>query len=79
MGMNKHCVRNRKILTSTVEVMGVRECEEDFNISDENLSEDGQVVVNAYGYPIAALDRSQDIVRGSEALVLTDENIVRLA
>jgi len=37
------------------------------------------VEVNAYGSPIAALDRAQDIVRGGEALVVTDENIVRLA
>ena len=79
MGMNKHRVRDRKILSSTVEVMEVSECEEDFHISDGNLSEDGQVEVNAYGSPIAALDRAQDIVRGGQALVATDENIVRVA
>lgn len=78
MGMNKHRVRDRKILSSTVEVMEVSECEEDFHISDGNLS-DGQVEVNAYGTPIAALDRAQDIVRGGQALVATDENIVRVA
>ena len=78
MGMNKHRVRDRTILSSTVEVMEVSECEEDFHISDRNLSEDGQVEVNAYGSPIAALDRAQNIVRGSQALVVTDENIVRV-
>ena len=69
-----------KILSSTVEVMEVSECEEDFHISDGSLS-DGQVEVNAYGTPIAALDRAQDIVnvRGGQALVATDENIVRVA
>ena len=77
--MNKHRVGDRKILSSTVEVMEVSEYEEDFNIWDGNLSEDGQVEVNAYGSPIAALDRAQDIVRGGEALVVTDENIVRVA
>ena len=30
--------------------------------------------VNAYGSPMASLDRVQDIVRGGEALVVTDEN-----
>ena len=44
--------------------MEVSECEDDFHISDGNLSEDRQVEVNAYGYPIAALDREKDIVRG---------------
>ena len=77
--MNKHRVGDRKILSSTVEVMEVSEYEEDFNIWDGNLSEDGQVEVNAYGSPIAALDRAQDIIRGGEALVVTDENIVRVA
>ena len=77
--MNKHRVGDRKILSSTVEVMEVSEYEEDFNIWDGNLSEDGQVEVNAYGSPIAALDRAQDIVRGGEALVVTDENTVRVA
>ena len=76
MGLNKHRVRERKILSSTVEVMEVNECQEDFRISDGNESEDGQVDVNAYGSPIAALDRAQDIVRGGEALVAT---IVRVA
>ena len=76
MGLNKHRVRERKILSSTVEVMEVSECQEDFHISDGNVSEDGQVDVNAYGSPIAALDRAQDIVRGGEALVAT---IVRVA
>ena len=79
MGMNKHRVRDRKMLSSTLEVMEVSECEEDFHISDGNLSEDGQVEVNAYGSPIAPLDRAQDIVRGGQALVATDENIVRVA
>jgi len=77
--MNKHRVGDRKILSSTVEVMEVSEYVEDFNIWDGNLSEDGQVEVNAYESPIAALDRAQDIVRGGEALVVTDENIVRVA
>ena len=44
MGMNKHRVRDRKILSSIVEVS---ECGEDFHISDEDLSVDGQVEVNA--------------------------------
>ena len=54
MGKNKHHGRDRKILLSIVEGMDVSECEEDFHISDGNLSEDGQVEVNA---PIAALRR----------------------
>ena len=54
MGKNKHRGFDRKILLSIVEVMDVSECEEDFHISDGNLSEDGQVEVNA---PIAALRR----------------------
>ena len=78
MGMSKHRVRDRKILSSIVEDMEVSECEEDFDISDGNLSEDGQVEANAYGSPIAALDRAQDMVQGGEALVVTDENIVRV-
>ena len=78
MAMNKHRVRYKKILSSTVEVTEVSECKEDFHISDGNLSEDRQVEVNAYGSPIAALDRAQNIVRGSQALVVTDENIVRV-
>ena len=76
MGLNKHRVREMKILSSIVEVMEVSECQEDFHISDGNVSEDGQVDVNAHGSPIAALDRAQDIVRGGEALVAT---IVRVA
>ena len=79
MNKNKHRGRDRKILSSIVEVMELSECEEDFHISDGNLSEDGQVEVNTYGSPIAALDRLQDIVRGGEALVVIDENIVRVA
>ena len=66
-------------MSSTVKVMEVSECEEDSKISEGNLSEDGQVEVNAYGSAIAALVRAQDIVRGGEALVVTDENIVRVA
>ena len=54
MGKNKHRGRDRKILLSIAEVMDVSECEDDFHISDGNLSEDGQVEVNA---PIAALRR----------------------
>ena len=76
MGMNKHRVRDRKILFSIVEVMEVSECKEDFHTSDGNLSEDGELKVDAYGSPFAALDRAQDIARGGEALVVTDENIV---
>ena len=75
MGKNKHRGRERKILSSIVKVS---ECEEGFHISEGNLSEDGQVEVNAYGSPIAALDKAQHIVRGGEALVVTDENIVRV-
>ena len=52
--------------------------EEDFHISDGNLSEEGQVEVNAYGSLIPPLDRAQDIVRGDEALVATNENVVRV-
>ena len=62
MCKNKHGGRDRKNLSSIVEVMEVSECEEDFHISDGNLSEDSQVEVNAYGSPIVALDRAQDIV-----------------
>ena len=68
--MKKHRARDRKILSSIVEVMEVSKCEEDFHVSDGNLSEDGQVEVNACGSPIAALDTVQDIVRGGEALVV---------
>ena len=55
MGKNKHRGFDRKILLSIVEVMDVSECEDDFLISDGNLSEDGQVEVNA---PMKALDRA---------------------
>ena len=48
------------------------------SIFSGNLSEDGQVEVIAYGSPLAALDRAQDIVRGGKAFVVTDENIVRV-
>ena len=58
--------------------MEVSECEGDFDISDGNQSEDGQVEVNTYGYPIAGLDRAQDIVQGGEALLFTGENVVRV-
>ena len=79
MGKNKHRGRDRKIFSSlVVEVMEVSQCEGGFHISDGNLSEDGQVEVNAYGSPIAALDKAQHIVRGGEALVVTEENIVRV-
>ena len=56
IGKNKHRGRDRIILSSTVEVMEVSECEEDFHILDGNLSEDVQVEVN----PIAALDTTGD-------------------
>ena len=52
--------------------MEVRDSEEDFHISDGNLSEEGQVEVNAS--PVAA----QDIARGGEVLVATDQNVVRV-
>ena len=65
--MNIHRGRDRKISSSIVEVMEVSD-------SDENLSEQGQVEVNAYGSPVAA----QDIGRGGEVLVATDENVVRV-
>ena len=54
--------------------MEVSDSEEDFHISDGNLTEEVQVEVNSFRSPIAALD----IVRGGEALVVTDENIVRV-
>ena len=54
--------------------MEVSDSEEDFHISDGNLSEDGQVEVNAYGSPVAA----QDIARGGEVLIATDQNVVRV-
>ena len=31
--------------------------------------------MNAFGSPIVAQERAQDIVRGGEALVATDENV----
>ena len=31
--------------------------------------------VNAYGSPVAAQERGQDIVRGEDTLVATDENV----
>ena len=39
------------------------------------ISEEGQVEVNAFGSPIAAQETAQDIVRGGDALVATDENV----
>ena len=39
------------------------------------MSEEGQVEVNAFGSPIAAQETAQDIVRGGDALVATDENV----
>ena len=62
MGMNIHRGRDRKILQSIVEAMEVSDREEDFHISGGNLSEEGQVEVNAYGSLIPPLDRVQDIV-----------------
>ena len=78
MGINIHRGRDRKILSSIVEVMEVSDSEEDFHISVGNLSEEGQVEVNAYGSPIAAQDRAQDIVRGGEVIVATNENVVHV-
>ena len=74
LGMNKHRARDRKILSSIVEVMEVSDNGDDFHISDENLPEEGQVEVNAFGSPCAA----QDIARGGELLVATDQNVVRV-
>jgi len=71
MGINKHRVHDGKILSSIVEVS---KCDRYFYISDGNLSEDGQVEANAYGSPLAALDRAQDIVQGGKALIVTNEN-----
>ena len=34
--------------------------------------------MNPYESPIAAQDRAQDIVRGGEVLVATNENVVRV-
>ena len=42
-------------LSSTVECMEVSDSKEDFHISDGDLSEEGQMEVNAYGPPIATL------------------------
>ena len=74
LGMNIHRGHDRKILSSILEIMEVSDSEEDFHISDGNLSEEGQVEVNAYGSPVAA----QDIARGGEVLVATDQNVVRV-
>ena len=46
LGMNVNCGRDRKILSSIVEVMEVSDSEENCHISDGNLSEQGQVEVN---------------------------------
>ena len=54
--------------------MEVSDSEENCHISDGNLPEQGQVEVNAYGSPVAA----QDIARGGEVLVASDENVVRM-
>ena len=66
--------RDRKILSSLVEVMEVSYKGDDFHISDKNLTEEDQVEVNAFGSPCAA----QDIARGGEVLVATDQNVVRV-
>ena len=47
LGMNIHRGRDRKISSSIVEVMEVSDSEENFHISEGNLSEQGQVEVNA--------------------------------
>ena len=62
LGTNIHRGRDRKILSPIVEVMEVSDSEENFHISEGNLSEQGQVEVNAYGSPVAA----QAIARGGE-------------
>ena len=54
LGMNVHRGRDRKILSSVVEIMEVGDSKKTFHISDGNLSEEGQVEVNAYGSPVAA-------------------------
>ena len=72
--MNINRGRDRKILSSIVEVMEVSDSKENCHISDGNLSEQGQVEVNAYGSPVPA----QDIARGGKVLVATDENVVRM-
>ena len=74
LGMNINRGRDREILSSIVEVMEVSDCEENCHILDGNLSEQGQVEVNAYGSPVAA----QDIARGGKVLVARDENVVRM-
>ena len=74
LGMNINRGRDRKMLSSIVEVMEDSDSEENSHISDGNLSEQGQVEVNAHGAPVAA----QDIARGGEVLVATDENVVRM-
>ena len=48
LGMNINRGRDRKILSSIVEVIEVSDCRENCHISDGNLSEQGQVEVNAY-------------------------------
>ena len=75
LGMNFNRGRDRKIVSSLVEVIKVSDSEENnyCHISDGNLSEQGQVEVNTYGSPVAA----QDIARGGKVLVATDENVVR--
>ena len=57
------------------EVTEVGESEEEIHILVGNLSEEGQVEVNAFGSPIAAQERAQDIVQGGEALVASHENV----
>ena len=67
MGMNMHRGRGRKNILSSIfiiEVMPVSESEEDFHISVGNLSEEGQVEVNAYGSLIRI---ERDIVRGGRS------------
>ena len=54
--------------------MEVSDNGDDFHISDENLPEEGQVEVNAFGSLCAA----QDIARGGEVVVATDQNVVRM-
>ena len=47
MGMNIHRGRDRKILSSIVELMEVSDSEEDFHVSVGNVFEEGPVKVNA--------------------------------
>ena len=54
LGMNIHRGRGMKILSSIVEIMEVSDSKKNFHISDGNLSEEGQLEVNAYGSPVAA-------------------------